>query len=190
MDETVKVYPSNNTTYNFEVQSFKFSGNLEQVNTIISNKRKLKEIQRHIKKKIIIIIWHLCINLFKLSLFYYCYCIYYFKICSRLDIRTGFWEVFSWLSRCIAPHSTPAQFVSELANSHRFTSAAPSFCATRTAPSPDVLRVVWAVQHNAAAAAAEWSAPKPSVVLSPRVLYSSLTKRCPWGSRTAEWTVW
>lgn len=31
LDETVKVYPSNDTTYNFEVQSFKFSGNFDQV---------------------------------------------------------------------------------------------------------------------------------------------------------------
>lgn len=34
MDETMKVYPSNDTTYNFEIQSFKFSGNLDQVNTV------------------------------------------------------------------------------------------------------------------------------------------------------------
>lgn len=48
MDETMKVYPSNDTTYNFEVQSFKFSGNLDQVNTVYlgSNKRKLKKVQK------------------------------------------------------------------------------------------------------------------------------------------------
>lgn len=31
MDETMKVYPSNDTTYNFEVQAFKFNGNFDQV---------------------------------------------------------------------------------------------------------------------------------------------------------------
>ncbi|XP_075907223.1 uncharacterized protein LOC142904771 [Nelusetta ayraudi] len=31
LDETMKVYPANDTTYNFEVQSFKFSGNFDQV---------------------------------------------------------------------------------------------------------------------------------------------------------------
>lgn len=42
MDETMKVFPSNETTYNFEIQSFKFSGNLDQVNTVYLSINKIK----------------------------------------------------------------------------------------------------------------------------------------------------
>lgn len=46
LDETMKVYPSNDTTYNFEVQSFKFSGNFDQVKIPEQQWKKAKKSSR------------------------------------------------------------------------------------------------------------------------------------------------
>lgn len=46
LDETMKVYPSNDSTYNFEVQSFKFSGNFDQVKIPEQQRKKAKKSSR------------------------------------------------------------------------------------------------------------------------------------------------
>lgn len=42
----MKVYPSNDSTYNFEVQSFKFSGNFDQVKIPEQQRKKAKKSSR------------------------------------------------------------------------------------------------------------------------------------------------